>query len=160
MYHVFEDDIYVIWYIYIICIYKLGLISIMRYNLWRNMIPINSRINIRTTGNFQGKISWSLERILLAEIDLIHCNPPSASQREDHFNIFWICPTIRSDRQEAIWVIKNIFGDWVVCSSTVYFDNLAAHLLMQDKYLLKILLVASNKAVRGKWPSLQQRPTG
>lgn len=57
MYHVFEDDIYVIWYIYIICIYKLGLISIMRYNLWRNMIPINSRINIRTTGNFQGKIS-------------------------------------------------------------------------------------------------------
>jgi len=48
-------------------------------------------------------------------------------------------------------VIHFIFGDGIDCSfSTIYLGNLAAHLMIKDKYLL--ILATSKKAVTQKWP--------
>lgn len=49
--------------------------------------------------------------------------------------------------------MQDIFKDRLDCSlSTIYLGYVAAHLLVQDEYLLKILLLAVNKkAVAQKW---------
>ena len=57
----------------------------------------------------------------------------------------------------VIQVIQTVFGDGFDRSfSTVYLGNIEAHLLVQDRFLLKILLAASKKAVTRKW--LQAEP--
>ena len=78
-------------------------------------------------------------------------------QLADYFHIFWSCPAIPPYWQVVIQVIQTVFGVGFDCSfSTVYLSNIAAHLLVRDKYLLKILLAASKKAVTRKW--LQAEP--
>ena len=51
----------------------------------------------------------------------------------------------------------HIFGDEIYCLfSTIYLGKIAPHFLVWDKYLLKILLAVSTKAVTRKW--LQATP--
>ena len=78
-------------------------------------------------------------------------------QLADHFHIFWSCPAIQPYWQEIIQVIQTFFGDEINCSfSTIYLGNIASHLPVRDKYLLKLLLAASKKTVTRKW--LQATP--
>ena len=66
------------------------------------------------------------------------------------------CPVIWPYWQEVTQVIKKFFGDGFDCSFTIiYLGNIAAHLLRRDKYLLKILLAASKKAVTRKWLQIE-----
>ncbi len=85
------------------------------------------------------------------------CWRKCGEQLADHFHVFWSCPTIQSYWQEVTQVLYNIFDDAIDYSfSTIYLGNLPAHLKVRDKYLLKILLATSKKAVTRKW--LQSEP--
>ncbi len=85
------------------------------------------------------------------------CWRKCGEQLADHFHVFWSCPTIQPYWQEVTQVIYNIFDDAIDYSfSTMYLGNLPAHLTLRDKYLLKILLATSKKALTRKW--LQSEP--
>ena len=110
---------------------------------WRNLIRyfITPKLKCVQTGEARRGLCWR----------------KCGEQLADHFHIFWSCPAIQPYWQVVIQVIQTVFGNGFDCSfSTVYLGNIAAHLLVQDKYLLKILLAASKKAVTRKW--LQVEP--
>lgn len=76
----------------------------------------------------------------------------------DHIHMLLGCPAIRSYRQEVTKAIQNIFGDGIDSSfTTIYLGNSEAHILAEDKYLLKTdILAASKKAATQTW--LQNEP--
>lgn len=62
------------------------------------------------------------------------------------------CPVMQSYWQGVTQVIQMIFGVGIDCSfPAIYLGNTASCLLVQDRYLLKILLAARKKAVTQKW---------
>lgn len=70
----------------------------------------------------------------------------------DHYHIFWGCPAIQSYWLGIVSEINLIMEFEVECSfNTVYLGNIPTTFNTQDKYLLKILLVASKKAITKKW---------
>lgn len=97
-------------------------------------------------------VTPKLKSIQSCEKGIGLCWRNCGEQLADHFHVFWSCPAIQSYWREVIQVIHFIFGDGIDCSfSTIYLGNLAAHLMVKDKYLLKILLATSKKAVTRKW---------
>lgn len=70
----------------------------------------------------------------------------------DHCHIFWGCSIIQPYWQEVVQEIKSIVGfETEHDLKTVYLCNQPTDLNHQDKYLLKILLIASKKSITRKW---------
>lgn len=70
----------------------------------------------------------------------------------DYYHIFWNCPAIQSYWLMVVTEIESILGFEIDHSfGTIYLGNIQTDFNAQDKYLLKILLVASKKAITKKW---------
>ena len=70
----------------------------------------------------------------------------------DHYHIFWGCPGIQLYSLKVVKEIKSILGFEIEYNfQTIYLCNLPFDLSSQDKYLLKILLIASKKSITRKW---------
>lgn len=70
----------------------------------------------------------------------------------DRSDIFWSCPAIRSYWQAVEKAFNYILGIGIEQSYLVlYLENIPLNLASRDRYLLKIILAASKKAVTSKW---------
>lgn len=70
----------------------------------------------------------------------------------NHFHVFWACPKIQSYWGEMANEINKIMGMELDYSFvTLYLGKISETLLHKDKYLLKILLASSRKAITRKW---------
>ena len=80
----------------------------------------------------------------------------------DHFHIFWACPKIQPYWQEVATEIHKIIGIKLKYSFiTLYLGKMPEIVFHKDKYLIKILLASSKKAITRKWlqtdpPTLEQ----
>ncbi len=105
---------------------------------WRNLMRyfITPKLKSVQMGEMGGGLCWR------------NCG----EQLAGHYHIFWGCPVIQSYWQGVTRTIQKVFGAGFDCSfPAIYLGNNAAYLLVQDRYLLKILLAASKKAVTRKW---------
>lgn len=80
----------------------------------------------------------------------------------NHFHIFWACPKIQPYWREVATEIHKIMGVELDYSFiTLYLGKIPETVLHRDKYLLKILLASSRKAITRRWlrvdpPTLDQ----
>lgn len=66
-------------------------------------------------------------------------------QLAGHIHILLGCPAIRSYQQEVTEATQNICGDGIDSPfSTIYLSNSDAHILTEDKYLLKTDTLAAS----------------
>lgn len=80
------------------------------------------------------------------------CWRQCGSAEADHSHIFWHCPCIKNYWVEVHSTIKDILGfDIPQDASFLYLGNLPQEFLGEDRYLTKILLAASKKAVTRLW---------
>lgn len=97
-------------------------------------------------------ITPKLKSVQMGEMGGGLCWRNCGEQLAGRFHIFWGCPVIQSYWQGVTRAIQKIFGVEIDCSfPAIYLGNIAAYLLVQDRYLLKILLAANKKAVTRKW---------
>lgn len=131
---------------------------------WLNMCSVQSNF---TSSGIWRQFCWQnlmryfitpkLKSIQAGDMERGLCWRECGEQLADHFHIFWSCPAIQPYWQRKKCIILKMFGDGIGWSfSTIYLGNIKANLVVQDKYLLKILLAASKKAVTRKW--LQSDP--
>ena len=86
------------------------------------------------------------------EVKRGQCWRKCGEQMADHFHIFWNCPAIQPYWQEITQALQSIFGNDIDCSFvTIYLGNNVSCLSAPDKYLIKVLLAASKKAVTQMW---------
>jgi len=72
----------------------------------------------------------------------------------DHSHIFWLCPEIVKFWGNVHLVIVKILG-WHIQVLYVSLGNMTTHIVFgEDGYLLKVLLVASKKAIMKKWHTI------
>lgn len=77
--------------------------------------------------------------------------------RADHSHIFWTCPAIETYWGEIRSNIGKIMGfDIEQTLISLYLGEIPDNLHNREKYLLKVLLAASKKAITRKW--LQKDP--
>ena len=117
--------------------------GLWREYAWKNIIRffITPRRKYVQNGSPESGVCWRL------------CNNTMA----DHFHIFWDCPAIQSYWREVVSEINTVMGFETELNFTnIYLGNISSELCTADKYLLKILLVASKKALTKKW--LTQTP--
>lgn len=110
---------------------------------WRNLTRyfITPKLKFAQTGDLVRGLCWR------------NCG----EQLADHYHILWSCPAIQPYWQVIIRVIQTIIGNAINSSfSTIYLGNISPHFPGRDKYLLKILLAASKKAITRRW--LQPTP--
>lgn len=70
----------------------------------------------------------------------------------DYFHIFWNCLAIQLYWLMVITEIEPILGFEIDRSfGTIHLLNIPTDFNTQDKYLLRMLLVASKKAINKKW---------
>lgn len=70
----------------------------------------------------------------------------------DHCHIFWCCPVIQPYWLGVLKEINTILRFEIVYNfKTDYLRNLPDDLNSQDKYLLKMLLIASKKPITRNW---------
>ncbi len=81
-----------------------------------------------------------------------HCWRQCSNVMADHYHIFWCCPVIQLYWLSVLKEINTILGLEIEYNfQNVYLCNLPADLNSQDKYLLKILLIAGKKPITRKW---------
>uniref|UniRef100_A0A3Q3ASL9 Reverse transcriptase domain-containing protein n=1 Tax=Kryptolebias marmoratus TaxID=37003 RepID=A0A3Q3ASL9_KRYMA len=88
------------------------------------------------------------------------------SMNADHSHIFWNCPKIVQFWKDVHETVKKVLGYDIPMSSMVLylcnFNNTKVR--AKDKYLIKIMLIASKKAITRKWgkadPPCQEQWTG
>lgn len=73
-----------------------------------------------------------------------------------HFHIYQDCPVIQSYCLEIVKELKLILGvenDYSFGTIYLYryIGNIPTEFNAKDKYLLKVLLIASKKAINKKW---------
>lgn len=72
----------------------------------------------------------------------------------NHFHIFWECPAIQSYWLEVVENINLIMGYRIKNDfRTIYLGDISNFTKTNDRYLIKILLVASKKALTRRWLS-------
>lgn len=77
----------------------------------------------------------------------------------DHAHIFWTCPTLQPFWTEVQATTKRILGfDIDFTCISFYLGNILKDLHNRDRYLLKILMAASKKAITRCW-LLREPPT-
>lgn len=97
-------------------------------------------------------VTPKLKSVHTGELTAGLCWRNCGEQLADHYHTFWSCPAIQPYWQVIIRIIQNVFGATVNGSfSTIYLGNLDPHTPGRDKYLLKILLAASKKAITRSW---------
>ena len=71
----------------------------------------------------------------------------------NHFHVFWSCPSVVPFWRSVHSVLEDVFGvDIPFDFKTLYFVDLKElQLSKQDEYLMRVLLVASKKAITKKW---------
>ena len=76
------------------------------------------------------------------------CWRESGNSQADHFHVFWDCPIIRSCWRDVAEEINTIVGfDIKHDFCTIYLGNISPTINVTDKYLIKIMLVATKKAI-------------
>ena len=71
----------------------------------------------------------------------------------NHFHVFWSCPSVVPFWRSVHSVLEEVFGvDIPFDFNTMYFVDLKnLQLRKRDEYLMRVLLVASKKAITKKW---------
>ena len=88
-----------------------------------------------------------------------HCWRECGNIQADHFHIFWDCPVIRPYWLEVVEQIKAIMGFEIKHDfCTIYLGNISSTINSSDKYLIKIMLAASEKVLTKRWLS-KEPPT-
>lgn len=80
------------------------------------------------------------------------CWRECGNAQANHFHVFWDCPIIRPYWRDVVEEIKSIVGfetNRDFC--TIYLGNIAPSINVTDKYLIKIMLAASKKAISRRW---------
>jgi len=71
----------------------------------------------------------------------------------NHFHVFWSCPSVAPFWRNVHGVLEAVFGvDIPFDFKTMYLSDLEElNFVKQDQYLMRVLLVASKKALTKKW---------
>ena len=71
----------------------------------------------------------------------------------NHSHVFWLCPKITTFWEDVHLVICRILGYGVSKSCTLlYLGVITGNVVLKDdRYILKIMLVACKKAITRKW---------
>lgn len=114
--------------------------------VWKNLVRffITPKLTALQTGTQSRGLCWR------------QCG----SSMADHFHIFWACPKIQPFWREVSTEIGKIMGvEFEHSFITLYLGKIPDTVLDEDKYLLKILLASSKKAITRKWLQVDP-PTG
>ncbi len=82
------------------------------------------------------------------------CWRECGNAQADHFHIFWDCPIVQPYWRDVVKRIESVMGFGVghdFCN--IYLGNIPPTMNVADKYLIKIMLVASKKAITRRWLS-------
>lgn len=80
------------------------------------------------------------------------CWRECGNAQADHFHVFWDCPIIHSFWQDIMVKINSILGFEIKFDfCTIYLGDISSTINVTDNYLIKIMLVASKKAITRKW---------
>ena len=70
----------------------------------------------------------------------------------DHSHVFWLCPKITTFWDDIHLITCRILGyDVSKSCKLLYLGIILGNVLKDDKYILKIILVACKKAITRKW---------
>lgn len=108
-----------------------------REHCWKNVIRFFITPQLRSKYTFVSQPCWR----------------KCGEMNVNHAHVFWLCPNIVQFWDEVHSVIVSVLGYQIPKTSTVlYLGNLGGNIVAKpDRYIFKILIAASKKAITKKW---------